>query len=326
MMRQILLIASLFASLTAQGQYLEAGGYLGGANYLGDLSGQRLSNEAWHGMFGLFARFNATKRLSIKATLAKASISGSDANAATEAARLRNLSFRSDLMELGLTSELNFSDYNIRDNKTSVPYFFTGLALTYFNPEAQMRGIWHDLQPLQTEGQAYRRASLAIPFGLGIKFNLSYKLNIGLEVGARRTFTDYLDDVSTRYPDVMALRGTEPLTAALSYRSPEVTGVFEQNPMGSQRGDSNNKDWYVFGGVTVSVNLTDKYGLDFDPKYHLFKNRKNAAPPVTDEANPDKPATAKPKKTKRKHAFRLFKKKTYLAPQVKKRSSPKPGQ
>jgi hypothetical protein len=43
---------------------------------------------------------------------------------------------------------------------------------------------------------------VAIPFGIGAKMNVSKKVGIGLEWGPRKTFTDYLDDVSGTYPDV----------------------------------------------------------------------------------------------------------------------------
>lgn len=323
MKHPILLICGFLLCMRADAQYLEVGGYVGGANYIGELSGQRMVNNGWNGMFGLFGRLNATTRLSLKGSITKATLSGSDKFAKTEAARMRNLSFRSELLELGITGEYNLSDFNIRDKKTSVPYVFSGVAITHFNPEAQMRGIWYDLQPLQTEGRQYKRLAIAIPVGIGIKFNISYKLNIGLEAGVRRTFTDYLDDVSTYYPDLAALRSSEPVAASLSYRSPEITGEFSENPMGTVRGDSKNKDLYFFSGLTVSVNLTDKYGLDFDKKYEVFKTRPFFKTPEADQAQNGQVEKQKRKKQKNSPIRRLFKKKQYLEPQVKKRSSPK---
>jgi hypothetical protein len=215
MKRLSLLLSSLLFPFFLNAQYAEVGCYLGASNYLGDLSEQHLQTTEFNGLLGVFGRYNATKYLTLKASLLKGSISGSDANARSKEHRERNLNFRSDVLELGLTSEVNFTPYNIRANKTGVPYFFSGLALAYFNPQAQMRGSWYNLQPKQTEGKKYSRFALAVPFGLGMKFNLSYKLNFGLEVGARKTFTDYLDDVSSEYPDILELRKTDPTAAAL---------------------------------------------------------------------------------------------------------------
>lgn len=285
-------------------QYYEAGITFGGANYIGDLSEQRFDGENIGGMIGIFARFNATKYLSIKSNLMKGTVSASDASARAESNRMRNLHFRSDILELSLTSEINFQPFNIRAKQTSVPYFFSGIAFTHFNPQAQMRGSWYDLQPLQTEGKDYKKNILAIPFGLGMKFNISYKLNFGVELGARKIFTDYLDDVSTLYPDLMTLRGEEPTAAALAYRTPELTGEFGEDPSGLQRGDSGNDDWYFFLGATVSVNLTDKYGLDFDKKYEVFKEHlKNGV------VKKDKPEKIKKEKSERAKKRKISKRK-----------------
>ena len=68
---------------------------------------------------------------------------------------------------------------------------------------------WIDLQPLGTEGQGttaypdrkkYSRTQIAIPMGGGVKISLNDNLNIAFSFSARKTYTDYLDDVSTTYP------------------------------------------------------------------------------------------------------------------------------
>ncbi|MCC6723573.1 MAG: outer membrane beta-barrel protein [Saprospiraceae bacterium] len=312
MKKQVILLIYCLLGLQAFAQYKEVGAFLGTSNYMGDLSGQRLSNQHYHGTMGVFARYNANKRFSIKASLLKGMISGNDANALKETDRMRNLSFRTNLTELAFTGEMNISEYNIRAGKGSVPYVFMGLAITHFNPQAEMHGTWYDLQPLHTEGKQYFRNTMAIPFGLGMRFNISYKLNIGLEFGARFTTTDYLDDVSSYYPDVASMRISNPLSAALSYRTPEVTGSFGENPMGKARGDANNNDIYVFAGVNVSVNLTDKYGLDFDEKYDVFKE--HLKKPKT-----EKQQQKSLEKSKYKQKRLPFWKKQEMQPVVKKR-------
>ncbi len=271
-MKGILTICLALFGLALRGQYYEVGSYLGFSTYLGELSQQRLLPEESGLMLGVFGRYNITPWLSAKAGLTKGTLSGSDANARTEAERIRNLSFRSNVLEFAVTGEFNLLEYNIRANKTAVPYAFLGLALFHHNPQAQMRGQWYDLREMHTENRGYRLTQVAIPVGLGFKFNISYKLNFGLEFGARRTFTDYLDDVSTYYPDVIGMRAENPVAAALAYRSPELTGEFGDNPAGQPRGEPLNRDWYFFSGLTISVNLTDKYGLDFDPQYEAFKS------------------------------------------------------
>lgn len=310
------LFLCLATSHLATAQYNEAGITFGGANYIGDLSEQRFVGENFGGMVGFFFRHNATEYFSLKGSLLKGTISASDALARTEANRMRNLHFRSDITELALTGEVNFQKFNIRAQQTSVPYFFSGIAITHFNPQAQMRGKWYDLQPLETEGAKYNRTILAVPFGLGMKFNLSYKVNFGLEIGGRKTFTDYLDDVSAAYPELMTLRSSEPTTAALAYRTPEVTGEFGEDPSGLQRGNPGNKDWYFFAGVTISVNLTDKYGLDFDEKYEVFKEHLKKPEKESKRQSARKQKTSQYRQKKRK----LFSKKKMIEPTVKKRT------
>lgn len=313
MKQQVLLLISVLLSLPALAQYKEVGAFVGTANYIGDLSDQRISNQHYHGTYGVFARYNANERFSAKVSLLKGMISGDDANSSNLESRERNLSFRTHLTELAFTGEMNLSDFNIRAGKGSVPYVFMGIAVTHFNPQAEMRGTWYDLQPLHTEGKKYMRNTISMPLGIGMRFNVSYKLNFGLEFGARYTSTDYLDDVSTYYPDVAAMRMTAPMSAALSYRSPEVTGSFGENPLGKPRGDASNNDWYVFAGLTVSVNLTDKYGLDFDKKYEVFKEHLK-------KPKKEKQQRKRLEDSKYKQQKQPFWKKNELQPVVKKRT------
>ncbi len=317
MKKQFILLIVSVLSFQAMAQYTEVGAFIGTANYMGDLSGQRLSNEHYHSVLGVFGRYNANERFSVKASLLKGMISGSDASAHSTELRERNLSFRSNLTELAVTGEMNLSEYNIRAGKGSVPYVFMGLAVTRFSPQAELRGVWHDLPSLHTEGQKYSCNTLAVPFGLGMRFNISYKLNFGLEFGARFTSTDYLDDVSTYYPDVFDMRSHAPLTAALSYRTPEVTGSFGENPMGKPRGNANNNDWYLFAGINVSVNLTDKYGLDFDEKYDVFKEHLK-------KPKEEKVKRNKMESSKYKQQRLPFWKKNKMEPIVKKRTATPP--
>ncbi|MEY3367853.1 MAG: hypothetical protein RI973_1008 [Bacteroidota bacterium] len=254
-------------------QYFEAGATTGAAAYIGELSDHKLSQHGIKPLIGVFGRYNLSPYWSFKAAFTKASISGSDVYSRLAESRERNLNFRSDILEFAVCGELNLSDYNVREDKTAMPYVFAGIGGFYFNPQAEMRGAWYDLQPLRTEGHFYHKFGLNIPLGIGLKFNLSEKMNFGLELGARKLFTDYLDDVSNVYPDVMALRSTNLTAALFSYRTPEVTGEFGNNPYNTPRGNPQNDDWYFFAGLTVSVNLTDKYGLDFDPRFEPFKNK-----------------------------------------------------
>jgi hypothetical protein len=97
--------------------------------------------------------------------------------------------------------------------------------------------------------------ALCIPLGVGIKYNLSEKINFSFEIGHRFTGTDYLDDVSTTY--VGANNFTPLSTAALLQdRSVELD---PNNPLGvegRQRGWSKQRDQYIIAEVGLTYNLS----------------------------------------------------------------------
>ena len=85
---------------------------------------------------------------------------------------------------------------------------FAGIGVYRYNPYAYSGGNKVFLQPLSTEGQniigypdrkKYSLTQFAVPFGGGFKFAVSENLRVGIEMGIRKLFTDYLDDVSKGY-------------------------------------------------------------------------------------------------------------------------------
>ena len=100
---------------------------------------------------------------------------------------------------------------------------------------------------------------LALPFGGGIKYNLTSQVRIALEVGLRKLFTDYLDDVSGDYAssaDLLAGRGAQSLD--LSYRGDELANGNPDYPAkGITRGSPKYKDFYYFTGLHLSFRLGD---------------------------------------------------------------------
>lgn len=279
-MKKLCLLASFFYlfSFNSFAQYYEAGVMIGSSNYLGDISSEGLAPTEYNWSYGVFGRYNLSRYVAFKGSLTKATISGSDNNSRNSDLRDRNLSFKTSIVELAVTNEFHLTPLEIRAKKFSTPYVFAGISAFHFNPKAEMNGEWYNLQPLGTEGQGrlnrtlnkYKRWSVAIPFGFGIKINLTDKINIGFEAGARKTITDYLDDVSNRYPDIVAFESVDPIAAQLAYRTPELYDYPMENPQGDMRGNPNDQDWFFVGGVTVSINLTDRQGLEWDKKYKRF--------------------------------------------------------
>lgn len=266
--RILAIIALPFAS---QAQHLEAGILFGGTNYVGDLSNNsgNLYLKETKLAAGAMVRQNLNHLLALRFSFNWARVSGQDANVRNDDyIHDRNLSFRSSLLEFGVIGEFNILGYQPYGlARPFSPYVFVGIAGTKFNPKTRYLGNWEELQPLGTEGQGmesfdepYKTFAFAIPFGVGVKYALTDRINLGLELGARPFFSDYLDDVSgayVSYPELLA--GNGQLAANLGNRTGELTENGEPVIVetGLQRGDSAKKDWYFILGVTVTYNFLD---------------------------------------------------------------------
>ncbi len=253
----ILSFGILMSSITMGQGYkaaTEIGVFGGGSYYIGDLNPNQhfvFSKPA----FGLIYRYNLSTRHSIRATALYGNIFGDDARAKQQSEQNRNLSFKSKVLELAIGYEIDLFKYSINDMKYPIsPYFFYQIAYTRINPTTEFNGNDIALQPLGTEGQGtslstrnrYSLNQIAIPLGIGVKINLRKRLAISLEYGVRKTFTDFLDDVSGNFVDSEQLRiENGPLAADLSDRSINDNG-------GINRGNPNNKDWYTFYGLHLT--------------------------------------------------------------------------
>jgi hypothetical protein len=254
------LIIAFFFTYSAEAQYNEVGVMLGGATYKGELSRHLFNTDEINPAIGIFYRHNWNRHWSWKMELNYGRISGDDANAKTPFELDRNLSFYSDILEFSPLIEFNFLPFETgRVDYPFTPYLFTGITVFHFNPMAKLGNDVYELQPLGTEGQGinglerYKRVQIALPIGGGVKIALG-NIGIGIEVGARRTYTDYLDDVSTIYPDMNALLAANgPIAVQLSDRSFSRldTSATIPNVYRKQRGNSTDKDWYLFAGITI---------------------------------------------------------------------------
>lgn len=230
-MKKLLLGVFLLLAVGAWGQRgWEAGGWLGASYYFGDLNTNYnlgLPNLAG----GLSARLNFNERLCFKFGGNYGEIEANDAMSENIYEKARNLSFRSHIFDFTSQFEFNFLPY-IHGSREAffTPYLFGGFSVFSFNPQAFYQNQWVDLRPLGTEGQfkgeEYYTVQAALAYGGGFKFDLSNAWSVNIEVSARNLFTDYLDDVSTVYPDKRdLLRQRGELAVALSDRSIPVPGV-----------------------------------------------------------------------------------------------------
>ncbi|MDN5285123.1 MAG: outer membrane protein beta-barrel protein [Mucilaginibacter sp.] len=246
----VAIIFLLFISYHLQAQTWEIGGAIGGAGYQGDLN---LNNPVkLSGLSGsIFAKRNFNGYLSAKLNYTMGKISADDSKSSSEQFRDRNLSFSDNLKEISLIGEFNFMKYipDAGPNKYT-PYIYSGIGYTAYNPRANYQGQTYSLRDLRTEGEPipYGKRTMVIPYGAGLKYNFNSKWTVAGDIGYRFTFTDYLDDVSTVYPDPTKLPSN--LARDLSDRSSEVGKPV--NSPGSQRGDFKKRDTYFFIGFTIS--------------------------------------------------------------------------
>lgn len=244
----------------------DIGIFLGGSYYLGDLNPTRhffMTQPA----AGVFYRFNVNYRLAFRGGFNFGSIQGDDSQTDNPDQLERNLNFKSRIEEFYAQAEFNFWEYKVgHTDFIFAPYVFAGLSGFHFNPMANYGNQWIYLQPLSTEGQKtsqdpthkpYKLYQVAIPFGLGFKLSLSNQIGIGFEWGPRKTFTDYLDDVSGKYVDPVQLSKEKGgLAAILSNRTKNPSDFI--NDVGKLRGNPNTKDWYFFYGIVISFKLKGK--------------------------------------------------------------------
>ncbi|MBI1308025.1 MAG: hypothetical protein GC181_15580 [Bacteroidetes bacterium] len=268
-LRNFLLVILFSGFGYVNAQNWEHGIMIGASNYHGDLAYNIVPGET-KPAFGLHTRYNFTPYWSFRNALSYGTISGSDKNFSDY--QSRNLSFKNNILEFSSVFEFNFLPFGSRIlSKDFSSYAMLGIAIFHHNPKAYYQGQWYDLRKLYTEGQSnkdqYGVLQMAIPFGGGIKYNITKNLVVGFEVGWRKTFTDYLDDVSKNYPDLKELANTRgTLAASLSDRSREVDGVGEPLSLpGDRRGDPALKDFYFFTMFQFSYRLTP---IACWPKYH----------------------------------------------------------
>jgi hypothetical protein len=257
MKKSLLILAFALSGTFAFPQTAEVGLFGGISYYLGDI------NPGIHFMnskpaYGAVARVNLNSRWVIKASGYRGKIKGDDGMGNTN--DQRGLKFESTLTDVSLTAEFNFYDYITGSRRNIMsPYIFAGMSMAFFNPTAD--GV--NLRDIGTEGQQegfdgrepYNRVAFAIPFGVGVKYSLNRRLGLSAEWGMRKSYTDYLDDVSTTY----YLDGSQ-----IDTGNPEevLSDPTLSHKAYQERGNPTTDDWYCFTGVSLTY------------KFRLYSKRK----------------------------------------------------
>lgn len=259
----------------------DLGGGTGDGGYVKDIDFQTIRYSAQLGY-----RLRTSDRTAFKTTFSFIHVTGSDEFSENEGRRIRNLNFRSNIMELKAQFEYYIVEeplgkYNgpgvtYRDDKRFdySLYLFGGIAPFYYNPQGQINGSWVDLRPLKTEGQGleggpseYGKIAISFPFGVGFKYLINRQMSIGFETGVRFTTTDYLDDVSTTYYDQSELRSE---VGAQSARMADRRLSDSRGNSGGIRGNPDRNDLYFAGFFTFNYKLAKDQKL----KLNIFKRKK----------------------------------------------------
>ena len=206
----------------------------------------------------------------------------------------RNLDFRSNISEAYIAAEvfpLMLLNENHEDYAPKLrPYGVIGIGVFHFKPQGSLsdaNGVktWYDLKPLHTEGEGfaeypkvknYTLTQVNIPMGLGLKYFISDRVNVGLEVLHRKTFTDYVDDVSTEYidPDLFDKYLSVQNAAIARQIHDKVIGIVTPSvsrlgPGSEQRGNPNQNDAYFTIFLKFGIRLGALLDNDRRASSHL---------------------------------------------------------
>lgn len=190
-MRQGLLsILLLVAAVQTQAQddveyRMEVGAGVGLVSYLGDFNGSVVKNM--QPMGSLVWRWVLNPRMALRAKGSYGKLKGSSADVQTyyPDMQAKPYEFNHSLGDLGVTFEYNFWPYgtgrDYRGAKRLTPFIFGGVGGTYVS--GGPKDVW----------------TAHVPLGLGVKYKLGDRVNIGLEWAAHFSLSDKLDGVVDPY-------------------------------------------------------------------------------------------------------------------------------
>jgi len=176
-------------------QNIEGGFTMGLMTYQGDLVKGAFAKEEFNFFYGALLRAHLTEKISVKGTFYSGRLTGNDANYPER--ENRAFRFTSDILEFTVQGEWNilgtgrYNNRGLADKQRFTPYLFAGLGVTIADPEV-FKGNMQD-----PEGTDYDTFHFVMPAGAGVKVGMTEKVVVGLELGGRTSFSDYLDGIST---------------------------------------------------------------------------------------------------------------------------------
>jgi len=211
----ILLMGCSIGSLYAQAYSMELGIAPGGSFYMGDANQKELFKDTRLSM-NLLYRYNLNGRFSLKGLVGLSGIAGSTRGQVFNFPSGVELNFDRKVVDASVQVEWNFYEYGmpayILGSSSLTPYVCAGIGLLGMQASTV-------------------KASAFIPFGLGLKYKVANRYNVGCEWTFRKTYTDQLDYVKNS------------------------AGFQLSDPWLVESSRNKNKDWYSVLTLNLSVDL-----------------------------------------------------------------------
>jgi len=271
--RFLLILCCLASFFQAKAQFddpktIEVGPHVGLSYYMGDLN-PMIPFAQSQLQYGGVVRFNWDNRWTFRFDYAHATVKADDE--VIKWRPERKLNFMTKLNDFSLEAEFNFLEYYTGNPKKNVsPYIFAGISVFMYTPYMAVADTMLNLRDYNTEDpygedvKWYKKmfsrtmpVGFSIPFGVGVKMSMSRHMAATVEWRMQKTFTDYLDDVATVYPE----RHETVVIEGVEYDLTDPSGTYKP---GHQRGNSAFNDWFGMARVSLTwkFNLPDGRGCN----------------------------------------------------------------
>lgn len=215
------ILTLFFLFQMAYSQIHEIGVFAGGSNFIGDVGSTQYIAPNKPAL-GVLYKWNKNPRYSWRFSAIQSKIKAIDADSDLSSRKERNFTFENTLTEFSAGFEFNWFDFNLhKSGFISTPYLYTGLS--YFLSD----DLYVVNKKYTLDGNS---GGIAIPIIGGLKMRIADHFVLGIETGARYTFSDDID-------------GSLPKNGALE---------------SLKFGNTNSKDWYVFTGLTLTYTFGNK--------------------------------------------------------------------
>ena len=269
----LLTLTSLLSAAQAQQyEFALSGGTTG---YMGDLN-------TYHPFYfkkaggGLSAKYNLNSTLGFELGYNYLSIAAADRDFDRPVQQRRDLSFRNNISELSLTGVFNFYRF-IPGKQLNIytPYITAGVAgilhdpyVMHQNHKIHLRKLFLELDE-EGKSYTYNRFAIAIPVGVGVKYNIKGPWTIAADVSYRTVLSDNIDNVSQYYNsptpidqflpnfDLVENGEKRPFTQADWNQLADPSGKLAENA-GTSRGDGHKFDGYMTAGFKLTYTIISK--------------------------------------------------------------------